>query len=185
MTAETADSLVTRVRGGDRGAFRELVIAFERDVRFHVGAFAVAAGMVDEVVQATFVSAYQNLGQYRGEGAFLGWLKAIARNHVLRLLREQRRFADVSGDALEEMLTTSALDEVERMDELEHQTRTLRRCLEALPAKLRALVEARHLEGLSTASAAARLARTEIWVRVTLCRARQALRRCIEEQARG
>jgi DNA-directed RNA polymerase specialized sigma24 family protein len=67
------------------------------------------------VLQATFVSAYQKLAQYRGSGAFRAWLKAIARNHVLRALRDQQRFAASNGDVLEGALVTSGLDDVERL----------------------------------------------------------------------
>lgn len=185
MAADPTDELVGRARAGDRAAFRELVITLETDIRFYVGAFEVGGGTVEEVVQATFVAAYQNLAQYRGEGAFRGWLKAIARNHLLRLLRDQKRFAAVSGDTLEEALTTSALDDVAEMDELEHRTRRLRGCLEALPARMRALIDARYTKEEATAEIARRLERSEVWVRVTLCRVRQALRRCLEAEVRS
>jgi RNA polymerase sigma-70 factor (ECF subfamily) len=181
MTPDEIDALVTRARGGDRAAFRALVLALEPDVRLCVGAFEVSDGLVEELVQATFVSAYQSLAQYKGGGAFRAWLKAIARNHLLRTLREQKRFADGGGDLLEGALVDTALEEIDRMDELERQTRRLRDCVAALPERLRALVERRYMEEASTVRLARELSRSEVWVRVTLCRVRQALRRCMEE----
>lgn len=182
--SEAIDELVRRAQAGDRAAFRQLVLATERDVRFYVGAFEASAGMVEEVVQATFVAAYQNLARYRGEGAFAGWLKAIARNHLLRLLRDQKRFAEATDDVLEAALATAATVEVEAeaAERVEARTRTLRRCLERLPDKLRALIDARYTRGVSTVALARDLERTEVWVRVSLCRARQALRRCMEAE---
>jgi RNA polymerase sigma-70 factor (ECF subfamily) len=183
MTAEEIDAHVTRATAGDRAAFRALVVELEVELRIHLAALEVTEGFADEVLQATFVSAYQKLSQYRGGGAFRAWLKAIARNHVLRALRDQQRFAAGNGDVLEEALVTSGLDDVERLDDLEHQTRKLRACLERLPEKMRSLIDGRYVEGLSSQRLAERFARTEIWVRVTLCRVRRSLRRCMEAVA--
>jgi RNA polymerase sigma-70 factor, ECF subfamily len=180
MTAEEIDVLVTRAGQGDRAAFRALVLELEVDLRIHLAALEVTEGFADEVLQATFVSAFQKLAQYRGGGAFRAWLKAIARNHVLRALRDQQRFAASNSDVLEGALVTSGLEDVERLEELEHQSRKLRRCLEKLPEMMRGLVDGRYVEGLSSQRLAQRFERTEIWVRVTLCRVRRSLRRCME-----
>jgi RNA polymerase sigma-70 factor (ECF subfamily) len=183
MTPEEIDALVARATRGDRAAFRALVLGLEGDLRFHLAAMErVSEGLADEVLQATFVSAYEKLAQYRGAGAFRAWLKAIARNHLLRALRDQQRYAAVGGDTLEQALVAQGVEDLERMDELERQTRKLRACLERLPQALQALVAGRYVEGLSAKRLAERLTRTEIWVRVTLCRTRSALRRCLERQ---
>ncbi len=183
MTAEEIDALVARAAGGDRGAFRSLVLELEMGLRIHLAALEISEGLADEVLQATFVSAYQNLAQYRGAGAFKGWLKAIARNHMLRALRDQQRFCAANDDTLEAALVGKGLEDLERMEELEHRSRRLRSCIERLPEALRELVEGRYVEGLPSRSLAERFSRTEIWVRVTLCRVRDSLRRCIEGPA--
>jgi RNA polymerase sigma-70 factor, ECF subfamily len=183
MTSEEIDALVARAARGDRGSFRTLVLELETDLRFHLAALEVSEGLADEVLQATFVSAYQSLSQYRGAGSFRGWLKAIARNHLFRALRDQQRFCAVNADTLEGALVGRGLEDLERMEELEQQSRRLRSCIERLPEALRTLVEGRYVEGLSSRGLAERFSRTEIWVRVTLCRVRDSLRRCIEGKA--
>jgi RNA polymerase sigma factor (sigma-70 family) len=174
------DGLIARTLAGERSAFRQLVIDLQDDLRLFAGAFEISPGLAEEVVQATFVSAYQNLSAYRRDGAFRAWLKAIARNHILRALREQRRFAAASADTLDQALAESGLADAERMEDLDAQTRKLRACLDRLPEALRALVHARYMQELPTGRLAQQLGRTEIWIRVTLCRARKSLRRCIE-----
>jgi RNA polymerase sigma-70 factor, ECF subfamily len=175
------DAIVAHAKRGDSGAFRQLVIELERDVRLFVCAFEVTQGMADEVVQSTFVTAYQKLSQYRGEGPFRAWLKAIARNHLLRILREQKRLIGITETVLEQLLVESSLDDLDRIEEQEQRTLKLRECIERLPAKMRALVEERYVNDRSMGALAISLARTDIWVRVTLCRVRQSLRRCMEE----
>jgi RNA polymerase sigma-70 factor, ECF subfamily len=182
MTPDEIDALASRAAKGDRAAFRALVLELEGDLRFHLVALEVSEGLADEVLQATFVSAFEKLAQYRGAGAFRAWLKVIARNHLLRALRDQQRFAALGGDALEGALVARGLEDLERMEELERQSRRLRACIERLPEALRTLVEGRYVEGLSSKRLAERFTRTEIWVRVTLCRTRSALRRCMEKQ---
>jgi RNA polymerase sigma-70 factor (ECF subfamily) len=177
------DRLIARTLAGDRSAFRTLVIELQDDLRLFAGAFEISPGLAEEVVQATFVSAYQKLASYRGDGTFRAWLRAIARNHVLRALREQKRFATASANTLDEVVAQSGLDDAERIEELDAQTRKLRACIERLPAGLRELVRARYVQELPTGHLAQQLGRTEIWIRVTLCRARKALRRCIEAGA--
>jgi RNA polymerase sigma-70 factor (ECF subfamily) len=174
------EALVARARRGDRAAFREVVLEVENDLRFYLGAFEVSEGLTEEILQATLVKAYQKLDQYRGEGAFRAWLKAIARNQLMKTLREQKRYAQMSEERLEGLIVSSGLEDLEDAEELDHQTRRLRTCLEKLPAALKGLVEGRYVRGLSSARLAAELARTEIWVRVTLCRVRRSLRRCLE-----
>jgi RNA polymerase sigma factor (sigma-70 family) len=133
LTQAEIDGLVSKTLIGDRTAFRRIVLELEEDLRFLAGAFDVGEGLTEEIVQATFVTAYQKLASYRGGGAFRAWLRAIARNHILRALRDQRRFTDVPGAVLEEVLVQSGLDDIDRIDELDHQTRKLRSCLERLP----------------------------------------------------
>lgn len=183
LPPDDIDALVVRAQAGDRAAFRQLVLDLQNDLRFYVGAFNVTAGLAEEVVQATFVTAYHKLAQYQPQGAFRAWLKTIARNTLLKNLREQKRFADTTADTLEGLLVASGLEDVERMDELEVQTRKLRGCMDRLPASMRTLVTARYMEELSTAALAQRFKRTEIWVRVTLCRVRANLRRCIQGES--
>lgn len=180
MTAEEIDRVVARAQGGDREAFRRLVIALEADLRLFLCAFEVTEGLAEEVLQQTFVTAYHKLALYKPQAAFRAWLKAIARNHLLKELREQRRFAGSSGDVLGEIVAESALEDFERVDELEFHTRKLRACLERLPATSRELVEGRYMQQQPIPSLAGRFKRTEVWVRVTLCRIRKSLRQCME-----
>jgi RNA polymerase sigma-70 factor (ECF subfamily) len=180
MSPESLDQLVAVARQGDRAAFRRIVLEVEHDLRFFLAAFEASQGLCDEILQATLVAAYGKLHQYTGRGVFRAWLKAIARNNLMRALREQRRFAEINDDRLSALVAESHLDDLERMEDLEGQTRRLRACMAKLPPPMRGLVEARYERGLSSARLAEELSRTEIWVRVTLCRIRAALRRCME-----
>ncbi len=185
MNGEEIDRLVGDAKAGDRQAFRQLVIELQGDLRLFLSAFEVNVGLSEEVLQATFVTAYHKLDLYQPQGAFRAWLKAIARNHLLKELREQRRFLASGEDILGAIAVESGLEDFERMDELEFHTRRLRSCIERLPLQSRELVEARYLKQEAIGSLAGRLKRTEVWVRVNLCRIRKSLRQCMENEARA
>src|SRR5215208_4018748 len=63
-------ALVTRARSGDHGAFRALVVRYQRKV------YAVALGIVKDpdlawdVSQEAFVRVHQHLGDFKGEASF-------------------------------------------------------------------------------------------------------------------
>lgn len=183
LSPDEIDALALRAQRGDRQAFRALVLELQGDLRVYLSAFDVAAGLAEEVLQATFVTAYHKIHLYTPQGAFRAWLKTIARNHLLKELREQRRHALVRGDDVLGALATSALEDLEREGEIEAHTHRLRQCIERLPRPSRELVEGRYLQQLSTAVLASQCRRTEVWVRVTLCRIRKSLRQCMEAGA--
>ena len=86
LTAQPGDpdteALIGRVLAGDTETFAALVRRHEGEV------WKVAAAMLGDraatanLVQQTFVNAYERLEQYRPGHDFTRWLKGIARNLV-------------------------------------------------------------------------------------------------------
>ncbi|MDZ7379822.1 MAG: sigma-70 family RNA polymerase sigma factor, partial [candidate division KSB1 bacterium] len=81
---ERSDSeLVELARKGNKEAFRELFERYQRKV------MAIALGMVNnpedamEIVQDTFVRAYENLEGFKGESSFYTWLFRITVNRAI------------------------------------------------------------------------------------------------------
>lgn len=89
--ADTSDEvLVARAQSGDYVAFEDLVRRHQRR------AYAVAFGIVkspaeaEEVVQETFLSAFEHLDAFRGESKFSTWIYRVASNHALMKLRKKK-----------------------------------------------------------------------------------------------
>lgn len=84
------EALVARAQGGDYVAFEDLVRRHQRR------AYAVALGIVknpseaEEVVQETFLSAFEHLESFRGESKFSTWIYRVASNHALMKLRKKK-----------------------------------------------------------------------------------------------
>ena len=103
MFPESDAQLIALCRQGCQAAYSRLL------ERYRARVFALAERIVgdrddaDDVAQATFVSAIQNLDSYKSELRLLNWLYRIAVNEALNLrrrrLKEVRLFEECLADA--------------------------------------------------------------------------------------
>jgi RNA polymerase sigma-70 factor (ECF subfamily) len=193
MTAEPheLDLLAQRACAGDRDAFRDLVLATQHALALSIAANVISRDMMEEVLQETYVTAFEKLGQYRQQGALLAWLKAIARNRLFQLWRERKRAAavqhdDLAGLVADQGLSTAGGDPDGAAEEARAQElRRLAQCLEKLPARARMLLERRYRDGHPLSLLARQFKRTVEVLSVTLFRLRQQVRACIEHSEGG
>jgi RNA polymerase sigma factor (sigma-70 family) len=184
MTPRGLDELVVKAQGGDRDAFRELVLATQRELAISVAAHSVSRELVEEVLQETYVTAFEKLAQYRPEGTFRPWLRTIARNHLFAHWRERRRLAELDADALDALIADDGLDGLAHDDGVhEEESARLAACLELLPERARTMLERRYCEEQPLALLARQFKRSAATLSVTLFRLRQQLRRCVERSA--
>jgi RNA polymerase sigma-70 factor (ECF subfamily) len=164
----TDEGLVAACATDDRAA---RALLFERYVyavhRFVSRMAASDADAVDDLVQATFVSAFQAAGQFRGDHV-RGWLFGIAANHVRGFARREIRRKRAMRAAAE--LTT------DWTGPSNPDLARLPAAIAALPHDLRVALVLIDLEGEKGKDAAASLGVPEgtLWRRVY--HARQALR---------
>jgi RNA polymerase sigma-70 factor, ECF subfamily len=178
MDTARADALVRQVQSGNRDAFRALFLEFERPIRCYLSAHASSAEMVDEVLQATFVACYESIGMYEPRGTFSFWLRGIARNRLLKELRQRARHDHVGADVLEATLAEVAAAQVASSpDDAEPH---LQRCLDQVTPRVRDLLQRRYVDQVAVKQLAVELAQSETWVSVTLHRARAFLRDCLQ-----
>ena len=173
--------------------------AFERMVRAHVGRLhALALRLLqnpadaDEVVQESFLSAYRNLGNFRGDSQLGTWLHRIAVNASLQRLRRRKRQGDEGElDALLPRFGEDGYPEhfherwVQTAEELATRAETreqVRRMIDKLPDNYRTVLILRDIEELDTAEVAQLLELAPGTVKVRLHRARQALRNLLEHE---
>jgi len=184
-TASGSDPLtvaITQAQHGDHAAFDQLVLRCHQELRCFVSIRIHSLSDADEIVQDTFVTAYEKIAGYEHQGNFMGWLKGIARNKLKERYRQRRPLA-VEDAFLQSLVVHpgEALDDAgEQTDKL---NRHLQNCLQRLPAKSRKLLDAAYVDGQSHKKIAQRYKRTVNAVTVALSKLRQKLRHCIEAQA--
>jgi RNA polymerase sigma-70 factor (ECF subfamily) len=132
----------------------------------------------EDVVQDTFLSAYEHLGKFEGRARFSTWISAIAMNRCRNVMRSA---AYARTDPLDRDLAAHP----DRNPETEAGAREiavhLERALGAIAPEHREVIVLRDIEGLATDDAAAVLGVEPGTVKSRLHRAREALR----EKLRG
>jgi RNA polymerase sigma-70 factor, ECF subfamily len=180
MNPAETDVIVARVLGGDIDAYEAIVRAYQHEVWKVVSAMLFNGQRTEDLVQQTFINAYQHLHRYQSGRDFGVWLKEIARNEVRqelrRRMREDRRLEIYQTHALQ---TYDASSNSAANDRLEQ---ALQGCAQQLPAASAEVVKLRYQAGRSFAEIAAHLGRTVEATRQHLARIRLGLRECIEKQ---
>ena len=92
---------VESAQRGDVEAFNQLVRLYESRVYSLCYRMLGDADSAADLAQDTFISAYRNLGKFRG-GQFRSWLLRIATNACLDALRARKRRPTLSIDASRE-----------------------------------------------------------------------------------
>jgi RNA polymerase sigma-70 factor, ECF subfamily len=190
--------LVAKARDGDYASFEELVKRHQGRV------YALALGMTknpaeaEEVVQETFLSAFQHLDTFRGDAKFSTWIFRVASNHALMKLRKKKPepaggVAELEPHALKaETDGTSPFDALslwakrpdDAIEDKEVQT-ALSEALEELPDEDRALLLTRAIDDASHEDLAHLFHSTVPAVKSRLHRVRLHLRQLLDEKLRG
>ena len=76
---------------GDRQAFGELVRRHGSAVRSLLRRMGVSAAEADDLAQDAFIAAFESIAEFRGEGAFGGWVKKIAARACIRRVQKDRQ----------------------------------------------------------------------------------------------
>src|SRR5258708_5510062 len=114
LDPERIDALVAVAQGGDRDAFASLVVGLYAQLAGFLAFHAPTPELMDEILQATFVTAFERLGEYERRGTLAGWLKGIARNLLRRELARRARLTGSDVEVIEGLLADAALVELER-----------------------------------------------------------------------
>lgn len=175
--AVTDSRLVARARGGDAGAFEELV---RRHLR---AAHAVALGVLadpadaEDVCQDAFLTALQKLEECREPAKFAAWLLRIVRNRALNF-RESRALR--RGEPLERAAGAAGGEDPEREAERSELREQLLGALGGVPPAQREVVLLHDLEGWRHREIAELLGISEEASRARLLQARRNLRARLE-----
>jgi RNA polymerase sigma-70 factor (ECF subfamily) len=158
--------LVDSAKAGDAGAFKALVVRYQRKV------YAVALGIVKDpdlawdVAQEAFVRVHKHLPEFKGDSAFSTWLFRITSHLSIDSVRKERKsqkddIDDVQESALagggEGILSTSLGQDPQANALRKELAGKLTEALATLPVIHREILVLREVEGLSYEELAGRL----------------------------
>jgi RNA polymerase sigma-70 factor (ECF subfamily) len=184
MSETTAEISVEALRRGDRAEFARLVEAYSGPIHRLALKMLGQTQDAEDVLQNTFLKAFQHIRGFEGRSSLSTWLYRIAANEALMLIRRQRpetSLADLRPDADDnEDFAPANLSDWCCLPEQELLTSESRSHLDAairrLPEKLRIVFLLRDIEGLSIAETGQALDLSETAVKTRLLRARLRLR---------
>ena len=195
-----SEDLLERARSGDESAFGQLVEAHRRELEVHCYRMLGSLQDAEDVLQETFLAAWQSLGGFEGRSSVRTWLYRIATNRCLNARRsasrrprtaapeldmtrpEPSRLGEVVWlepypDLLLDGLPGGAAGPEARYELRESVSLAFITALQLLPARQRAVLVMRDVLGFRSAEVAAMLETTEQAVSSALKRARAALNR--------
>ncbi len=141
----------------------------------------------DDLVQDTFVIAFQKRDTFRPGTNFGGWLRTIARNCTLAYCKKHARQPLLSHDESFRQLDQLAANEEERSvdpDRRERQKKHLRDCLQRLTESVRHLLDLRYGSAWPLEKIARATGKNLSAVNVSIFRARAALEKCVNAKGR-
>ncbi len=147
----TDEELVRRFRGGDEGAFDQIVLRHRKDIYRVAYRITGDHAEADDLAQETFCRAYGSLREFRGEASLRTWLCRIVANLSLNVVCSAR-VAWRDRTTVEELAEsgrggTTPPAAPEALMRRERDAR-LKIAIEALPRKQRSTLLLRAFEGL-------------------------------------
>ncbi len=177
-------------RRGDLDDFNRLVLAYQ--TRAYNLAYRILGDgeTAADAAQDAFLSAYRNLGSFRG-GSFRAWLFRIVTNACYDELRRRKRRPALSLEEIEEgspsgegVPEAGALfgseEGPEQAAERAEIARQIERCLAGLPVEFRTVVVLADVMSMDYQEVAASMGSPVGTVRSRLARARARLRECLD-----
>jgi RNA polymerase sigma-70 factor (ECF subfamily) len=167
------DALLGDVAAGDRTALRTVYERHAPWLVLRLSRRCSDPGLVEEVVQDTFVAVWRGAKRFRGEGDVAAWIWGIGIRRLIDRLRRQ----PAALPSLVEPSSTVVSAEEEVLLGVEHGD--LSGALNRLSPELRAVMQATVLDGLTTREAAVLLGIPQGTVKTRMMRARQELREAL------
>lgn len=157
---------------GNRTACESIYFAFEKPVYNLAYRLAQNSHDAQDILQETFIKLFQCMHQYRGQAPFWAWLRQIALNTALQLLRNRQKHQEKSLHLLEQ--PTNHEDDGDPAETMDHTSLYL--AYSQLSLDNRTVLWLYHVEGFTHKEIAALLGKTVSFSKSQLSRAHNKLR---------
>ncbi len=147
--------LIERCRQGDREAHYRIYKLYARSM-YNVGYRIVNnTEEAEDVLQEAFISAFRNLGYYRGDATFGAWLKRIVVNKAINALKQRKH------DSLPDNDDFDVADTVGEEASFPYSVDQVKKAIAALPDGYRSVLSLYLIEGYDHSEIAEILGITE------------------------
>jgi RNA polymerase sigma-70 factor (ECF subfamily) len=177
--------VVRRILAGDAASFELLMRRYNQRIFRAVRSIVPDDDEAEDVVQESYVRAFEHLSQFGGRAAFPTWLTRIAVNEALSRQRRRKaiQYMDLNNPQNTSLeLSTHDNEQADQRASNNELRSVLTQAVDALPDELRSVFTLRVIQELDTDETAACLEISESNAKVRLHRARALLRQRIDEQ---
>jgi RNA polymerase sigma-70 factor, ECF subfamily len=178
--------VVDRVRAGETGLYELLMRRYNQRLFRMIRSVLSDDVEAEDVLQETWVRAYEHLDQFEGRSSFATWATKIAYHEALARARAGKRWSpveDSEGQIMPEVNRRQDSSESPESQAIRGELgQMLRTAVEALPETYRTVFVLREVEQLSTTETAESLGLSEEAVKTRLHRSRALLRRELQDQ---
>lgn len=135
--------VVALVTSGDIDAYATLMERYEHKLHRYVTYLIHDQTTASDVVQETFIKAYQNLRSFNQSYKFSSWIYRIAHNEAMNAVKKTRHLSDTDITELPDSEYDAHMDELVDAGLLKERVHG---CLEQLDPKYRAVVQLVYFE---------------------------------------
>ena len=144
MADQHDKELIQRFRENRNDAFNGIVRKYQERLYWHIRKMVISHDDADDVLQNTFIKAYQGLEKFREDASLFTWLYRIATNESLTFLKKERnRFLYSTDDYQQQLERTLVSDPHFDGDELQLK---LQKAILRLPEKQRLVFNLKYFD---------------------------------------
>jgi len=146
LTESSDKELVQQFRDGNNRnhAFNAIVIKYQERLYWQIRKLVISHDDADDVMQNTFIKAFEGLDRFREDASLFTWLYRIATNESLTFLKKKsRRYILPLGENLNHLQETLESDVYFNGDEIQMK---LQKAIILLPEKQRIVFNMKYFE---------------------------------------
>lgn len=169
--------MVERCKRGDTSGYTGLYNRHAKEVYNTIYRLVNHTGEAEDLLQETFLAAFQAIGGFEHTGGFRAWIKRIAINKSISALRKKKvRLVELEVGGIK-------VDEEEAIDEedFSFKVEEVKKAIEMLPEGYRTIVQLYLVENIPQAEIGNMLGLAHNTVRIQYHRAKQRIMRTLKE----
>jgi len=184
---DTDSELIDKIIQGDKRLYEGIIRKYNQRLYRIARSFIKNEDEIEDVMQETYIKAYQHLKQFEGKSQFSTWITRILINQANHSLNKEKRVKNhivTSSEDIPDIKPSSepTPDQNLMNDEMK---KYLEQAIDELPGSLRSVYIMREVEGLSVNETSEALSISIENVKTRLHRAKATLKDSLFEKAKG
>lgn len=173
-TIEITPELIAGCQSGNEYAYNQVYYGCAKGVFSSIIRIVKNKEEAEDLLQETFLSAFKNIGSYRNEASFFGWIKRIGINKSLNSLKKKKlEWSDAEIEKL------NIEEEESKWDDIQFDVQTISNKMEKLSDGYRLVISLYLFEGYSHKEIANELGISESTSKTQYIRGKSKLRKLL------